>query len=307
MKRIRTSLIGLGPWGQRLGTKLHVRPEFDLVGLADRSYSDLEKFASGLGAAADRNLESMLDRTLPDLLFISTPLQSHMELAKKALERGIHVWLTKPIVATTRELRDLEALARSQNRRMFFDHTFLFNRNFRKIAKALPTLSAPEWLRVSRGHWGGWQRGSSALEELIYHDVYMLLKLHSEKPKRLQLQIEPATEEKLQTEVLNIQYASGFSASLTASLGWKNRLRQVEWQGKGWKIEWEEEETKATIPLEEIPAQPDAIDLQLTDLARALLDHSPATVTTDQALATLKIIELARSSKEAQGAWVDYE
>jgi len=50
-----------------------------------------------------------------DLVFIFTPDDLHYTIAKEAIERGLHVLITKPAVKTLKEHRDLAALASKHN------------------------------------------------------------------------------------------------------------------------------------------------------------------------------------------------
>src|SRR5437879_12661980 len=66
--------------------------------------------------------------TSPDIdaVAIVTPVSTHYELAKKALENGKHVFVEKPFTATSAEAEELIELADRKNLQIMVDHTCLF-------------------------------------------------------------------------------------------------------------------------------------------------------------------------------------
>ena len=98
-----------------------------------------ERLAAALQFAPDAktfsDADEMLDSGEIDLVVVSTPPNSHYAWAKKALTRGLHVVLEKPMALTTDECDELMALAADsnltlvvyQNRR--FDHDFVTIKN----------------------------------------------------------------------------------------------------------------------------------------------------------------------------------
>ena len=61
-----------------------------------------------------------------DAVAIVTPVWTHFELAKAALENGKHVFVEKPFTATSQQAEELIELADRKNLRIMVDHTFLF-------------------------------------------------------------------------------------------------------------------------------------------------------------------------------------
>jgi predicted dehydrogenase len=57
---------------------------------------------------------------------IVTPVSSHYELAKRALENGKHVFVEKPFTATSEQAEELIELAEWKNLTIMVDHTFIY-------------------------------------------------------------------------------------------------------------------------------------------------------------------------------------
>src|SRR5581483_11202182 len=68
-----------------------------------------------------------------DAVAIVTPVCSHYELAKAALDNGKHVFVEKPFTASVRQAEELIELAERKNLTIMVDHTFLFTGAVRKI------------------------------------------------------------------------------------------------------------------------------------------------------------------------------
>ena len=62
-----------------------------------------------------------------DLVAIVTPVWTHYELAKTALEHGKHVFVEKPFTSTPAQAETLIELAARKNLQIMVDHTFLFS------------------------------------------------------------------------------------------------------------------------------------------------------------------------------------
>ncbi len=307
MKRIRTSQIGLGKWGQKVLARVSELSQFEFVGIADRSSRELDVFASKVGASPFRSWDELIQFYIPDLVLIATPLVSHLDLAAKALQQGCHVWLTKPVVSLSSDLEKLKALALEKNRRIFFDHTYIFNPQFQRIAQALEKTGLPQKVESYRGHHGGWQKGSTALEELIYHDIYIAMAWMKCSPKTVSYKVTPNSDPRLQEEFLSLIFPAGQEFKVFSSLGWTERRREMKISTASGEISWTENdlETNFASPLAFLDF--DAIQTQFLDIAKALIDGVEPKVGFQQASDTLKVIEFARLSNQRGGALVSYE
>ena len=76
--------------------------------------------------------------TSPDIdaVAVVTPVWTHFELAKAALQNGKHVFVEKPFTCTTAQAEELIELAERKNLKIMVDHTFLFTGAVRRIEAA---------------------------------------------------------------------------------------------------------------------------------------------------------------------------
>src|SRR3989338_4955989 len=72
-----------------------------------------------------------------DVVAVVTPVSTHFELAKKALQNGKHVFVEKPFTATVAQAEELIELAEKKNLKIMVDHTFIFTGAVRKMKQLI--------------------------------------------------------------------------------------------------------------------------------------------------------------------------
>ena len=72
------------------------------------------------------DVQEMLRRTQPQVVHITTPPQSHFQLAKYCLEFGTHVYLEKPFTVTAEEAEALIEFAERRGLKMTAGHNYQF-------------------------------------------------------------------------------------------------------------------------------------------------------------------------------------
>ena len=73
-------------------------------------------------------LEDLLNTVHPDVVHITTPPQSHFEIAKKCLEAGVHVYVEKPFTVNRGEAKDLIQLAEERKLKITVGHNLQFTK-----------------------------------------------------------------------------------------------------------------------------------------------------------------------------------
>jgi len=110
---MRISVIGLGATGFNVARQLR-SPDVDQLFLHDSDSQRLERIAKSLGPGA---LEVSADDSVDaDVVILATPCDTHVGLARRALESGSHVVSTSDGVSDVRGLLELDDLARAVDR-----------------------------------------------------------------------------------------------------------------------------------------------------------------------------------------------
>ena len=111
-----------------------------------------------------------------DAVAIVTPVWTHFELAKAALENGKHVFVEKPFTSTAQQAEELVELAARKNLRIMVDHTFLFTGAVKKIRELVDkgTLGPLLYFDSSRINLGLFQHDVSVVWDLAPHDLAIM-------------------------------------------------------------------------------------------------------------------------------------
>jgi predicted dehydrogenase len=179
----KIGLAGLGPWGRNL---VRIFDELaDLVWLCDVSAEARETFADRYPRArmADDVEELLADDTMQAVV-VATPVPTHYELAKRALETGKHVFVEKPPAMRAGEMEDLVRLAREHDRVLMPGHLLLYHPGVRKLKELVDSGALGEVLCVygNRQNLGVIRSSENALWSLGVHDLSVILWLLGEEP-----------------------------------------------------------------------------------------------------------------------------
>src|SRR6267143_1692211 len=114
----------------------------------------LRKAHPGIAYTTDE--KEILNSPNIDVVAVVTPVWTHYELAKQALENGKHVFVEKPFTWSVAQAEELIELADRKNLKIMVDHTFLFTGAVKKIKdvvekRELGDLYYYDSLRVNLG------------------------------------------------------------------------------------------------------------------------------------------------------------
>ncbi len=179
-------VIGYGYWGPNVVRNLASLDGSQVVSVAEMSASArhrVQKAYPGMHVTAD----AMELITSPDIdaVAVITPVWTHYELAKAALENGKHVFVEKPFTSTTAQGEELIELAMRKNLTIMVDHTFLFTGAVKKICQLLDegTLGKLYYYDSTRVNLGLFQHDINVLWDLAPHDLSIMDHLIQEKPE----------------------------------------------------------------------------------------------------------------------------
>ena len=124
---IRVGVIGYGYWGPTVARNFHGTDGCELVTICDRKPAVLERAQKAFpGIAVTSDPSEVLRSPGIDAVAVITPVWTHFELAKAALEAGKHVFVEKPFTSTASQAEELIELAERKHLQIRVDHTFLF-------------------------------------------------------------------------------------------------------------------------------------------------------------------------------------
>ncbi len=185
---LRMGVIGYGYWGPQVTRNFHNLETSKVVALADKRAESQKRARhahSDIKIVSDAS--EILNSPEIDAVAIVTPVWTHFELAKKALENGKHVFVEKPFTSTVAQAEELVELAASKKLTIMVDHTFLFTGAVRKIRQLVDdgTLGDLYYYDSSRVNLGLFQHDINVIWDLAPHDLSIMNYVIREKPEAL--------------------------------------------------------------------------------------------------------------------------
>lgn len=112
-RKLRIAVIGVGWWANAVHARQVLsHPGADLVALCGRTETKLRQAGDELGVASlYTDYHDLLARDDLDAVTISTTHNAHYDIARAALERGLHVFCEKPLGVNSQQTAQLAALA----------------------------------------------------------------------------------------------------------------------------------------------------------------------------------------------------
>ncbi len=220
MGKLRVGVIGYGYWGPNLVRNFYAHEGSTVTVVCDLSEKNL-KNVQEIYPAIDttKNADELFSGDV-DAVAIATPVGTHFELARRALEAGKHVLIEKPMTQTAEQGEELIALAKRNDRTLMVDHTFVYTGAIRKMRELIDSGELGElfYFDSTRINLGLLQEDVNVIWDLAPHDLSILTYLIDEKPTAVQAvgynHIGSSHEE---LGSINIRYQSGFHAHLRVS------------------------------------------------------------------------------------------
>ncbi len=183
---IRIGVIGYGYWGPNIVRNFHTHEHSEVVLVADTNPQTQQRLHKAHpGVAFTTNPTDVLQSPQIDLVAVVTPVWTHYELTKAALENGKHVFVEKPFTCNVAQAEELIELADRKKLQIMVDHTFLFTGAMKKIRQLvdqgeLGDLYYYDSLRVNLGLF---QHDVNVIWDLAPHDLSIMDHVIREKPE----------------------------------------------------------------------------------------------------------------------------
>jgi predicted dehydrogenase len=187
-KLMNFGVIGYGYWGPNVVRNLVSLEDSQVLTIADMSSAArkrAQKTYPGIDVTSDPS-EVFLSAEI-DAIAVVTPVWTHYELAKAALENGKHVFVEKPFTSNTAQAEALINLAQKKNLKIMVDHTFLFTGAVKKIRQLIDegTLGKLYYYDSTRVNLGLFQHDINVLWDLAPHDLSIMDYLIKASPEAI--------------------------------------------------------------------------------------------------------------------------
>lgn len=182
---IRVGIIGYGYWGPNIVRNFNSVEGAKVVSVCDGSQTAFEKARKAYPhISVTRDCNEILTSPDIDAVAVITPVSTHYELAKKALENGKHIFVEKPFTLNVAQAEELVELAQKKKLMIMVDHTFIFTGAVRKIKELVDTnvLGDLYYYDSTRVNLGLFQHDVNVIWDLAPHDFAVMDYLLKEKP-----------------------------------------------------------------------------------------------------------------------------
>ncbi len=179
-------LIGYGYWGPNIVRNLMNLEGAEVSAIADSNSAAQARARKAYpGVRVTPSAKEVISSPDVDAVAIVSPVWTHYELTKAALQNGKHVFVEKPFTSTAAEGEELVNLAQQKNLKIMVDHTFLFSGAVKRIAQLIDegALGNLYYYDSTRVNLGLFQHDINVLWDLAPHDLSIMDHLIKTSPE----------------------------------------------------------------------------------------------------------------------------
>jgi predicted dehydrogenase len=185
--RLRFGVIGYGYWGPQLTRNLDRLTMGEVAYVADlsekrRESAQFEFPTARITDSVDEVLQSDVDAVV-----VATPIRTHFALAQRALAAGKHVFVEKPLTASSADAIELIHQAKAAGRVLMVGHTFMYNPAVEELRRLVSsgTLGRLYYIDSVRVNLGLFQPDINVMWDLAPHDLSILSYVLGMHPRRV--------------------------------------------------------------------------------------------------------------------------
>jgi predicted dehydrogenase len=228
---IKIGLIGAGRWGPNVIGAIKRINDAELIKVVDpniEALSILNQRFPGI-ITCPTTSEIFIDDQI-DAVAICTPVETHTELVRSAIEHGKHVFVEKPFGHDSIECESLCNLAQDKDLKIVVGHVFLFNASVLALKRIIQSGELGEILHLEahRTNLGPVRKDVNAVWDLTSHDLSIFDFLLDDLPEEVScLGSRKLDSQNEDTTYSTFKYKGGILAHAHAS--WLNprKVRQI--------------------------------------------------------------------------------
>lgn len=222
----RVGVIGVGHLGQHHARVYTELLGAHLVGVVDQNESRAAAIGENLGVPWFTEIDDFIERAAPEAVSVVVPTSMHFEIARKALNNGIHVLIEKPVTTTVNEAEQLLKIAAESDLVLQVGHIERFNSAVQYISKI---VHEPLFLQSRRlGPYSPRISDVGVVLDLMIHDIDIILSLVRSEISDISATGRCIRSDHEDIASAQISFANGSMAHILVSRVSERRLRQLE-------------------------------------------------------------------------------
>ncbi|QBA64360.1 Gfo/Idh/MocA family protein [Muriicola soli] len=257
---LKVGVLGAGHLGKIHLRLLNESSKYELVGFYDADSIHGKKVEKEFGYTYFDNINTLIEAV--DVVDIVTPTLSHFDCAKKAMEKGRHVFLEKPITKTLEEAQSLIAMEKQYGVKGQVGHVERFNPAFTAVKDLIHNPMFIETHRLAEFN----PRGTDVpvVLDLMIHDIDAILSVVPSEVKDIHASGVSVISNSPDIANARIQFENGCVANLTASrISLKNMRKSRFFQRDAYiSVDFLEKKVEV-VKMKDAPEKPGEFDMVL--------------------------------------------
>ncbi|MBT8268836.1 MAG: Gfo/Idh/MocA family oxidoreductase [Bacteroidia bacterium] len=210
---LKAGVLGAGHLGKIHLRLLNLSDKYDLVGFYDADSENAKKVSDEFGYPYFESIEALIDAV--DMVDIVTPTLSHYDCALKAIDKGKHIFIEKPITNTVEEAETIRKLLAENNLRGQVGHVERFNPAFTAVR---PMLENPMFIETHRlAEFNPRGTDVPVVLDLMIHDIDIILSVVNSEVKDISASGVSVISNSPDIANARLEFENGCVANLTAS------------------------------------------------------------------------------------------
>lgn len=257
---LKVGVLGAGHLGKIHLRLLNQSEKYELVGFYDPNEINAKKVAAEFGYTHFENINNLMDAV--DVVDIVTPTLSHYECAKKAIGKGKHIFIEKPITNTLEEAQELLLLSKKHKVKGQVGHVERFNPAFLAVKDNIRNPMFIETHRLAEFN----PRGTDVpvVLDLMIHDIDVILSVVPSEVKQINASGVSVISNSPDIANARIEFENGCVANLTSSrISLKNMRKSRFFQKDAYiSVDFLEKKVEV-VKMKDAPEQPGDFDMIL--------------------------------------------
>lgn len=257
---LKVGVLGAGHLGKIHLKLLDQSSKYDLIGFYDPDIANGQRVEKEFDYKYFEQLDDLIDSV--EVVDIVTPTLSHYNCAIKAISRGKHIFIEKPITNTLEEAEHIRLLVSENNLRGQVGHVERFNPAFKAIRSEIKNPMFIECHRLAEFN----PRGTDVpvVLDLMIHDIDIILSVVQSPVLSIQANGVSVISETPDIANARIEFENGCIANLTASrISLKNMRKSRFFQKDAYiSVDFLEKKTEV-VKMKNAPKNPGDFDMIL--------------------------------------------
>jgi len=211
----KIALIGYGYWGKRF--LRYLEEQFNVAYICHRNADEFGRFTSNIEKVLNSDVEAVV---------IATPIDTHYEIVKSALQCGKHVLCEKPLAQSFREVSEIAEIASKNKLHVVTEFTYTFSSGIQQAKRLIEEGTIGDLLSM--------ELSLRYLGRFLKFNVYWLLASHLLAVRDMfvpLLENDFTLAEQINDETGIIEIAGKVPGYISVSLNYPQRETRIVWYG----------------------------------------------------------------------------